>query len=46
VLAASCADANAQLRADLEAERADAQEMLGQYAKLYPVVNFGLTSRF
>ena len=40
------AGANAQLRADLEAQRADTQETLDQYAKFYPVVNFGLTYRF
>jgi hypothetical protein len=46
VLTASNAGGNAQLRADLAAERADAQETLDQYAKFYPVVNFGLTYRF
>jgi hypothetical protein len=46
VLTASGAGANARLRTDLEAQRADTQEMLDQYAKFYPVVNFGFTYRF
>jgi hypothetical protein len=46
VLTASNAGASAQLRADLEAQRADTQETLDQYARFYPVLNFGLTYRF
>ena len=46
VLTASNAGANARLRADLEAQRADAQATLDQYARFYPVMNLGLTYRF
>lgn len=38
--------ADPQLRADLEAQRLDAQTQVDRYARFYPVMNWGLTYRF
>lgn len=46
VLTATGMAADPELSSDLEAQRADAQEQLDQYARFYPVLNLGLTYRF
>lgn len=45
-LTATGAGSNPELQADLETERENAQADLDEYARFYPVINFGITYRF